>query len=44
MKRILVYFDEKEFESLLANKGKLSWHDFILSECAYKYILKRDIE
>lgn len=30
MKQINVYFDDKEYEKLLKEKEKLTWHDFIL--------------
>jgi len=30
MKSILVYFENKEHDSLIEKKGKMSWHDFIL--------------
>jgi len=30
MKSILVYFEDKEHDSLIERKGKMSWHDFIL--------------
>jgi len=31
MKRILIIFDDKEFEELKKRKGKLTWHDFIIN-------------
>ena len=30
MKRINVYFEDKEFKALKKIKGDLNWHDFIL--------------
>lgn len=30
MKQINVYFDDQEYEKLVKEKGKKTWHDFIL--------------
>jgi len=31
MKRLLEFFDDKEFEALKKVKGKTTWHDFIMT-------------
>jgi len=31
MKTINVTFEDNEFESLIKNKGNITWHDFILT-------------
>jgi len=31
MKSITVFFEDKEFEDIKKEKGKKSWHDFILN-------------
>jgi len=31
MKQLNIYFEDKEFEKLVAKKGKLSWHDLVMS-------------
>jgi len=30
MKQINVYFEDEEYNQLVAKKGKTSWHDFIM--------------
>ena len=30
MKNINIHFDDKEYKSLILNKQKMTWHDFIL--------------
>ncbi len=44
MRSINIYFENEEFESLLLNKGKMSWHDFILTNCATEQSIKGDSE
>lgn len=36
IKQINVYFEDSEFEDLIKYKGKLSWHDFILTLVEFK--------
>jgi len=31
MKQLNIYFEDSEFEKLVVKKGKLSWHDLVMS-------------